>query len=121
MTAAELQIVAFTAGMAVFGTVLILAPGVVLACDLPFAAQRVHICIRAEDVILSGHADIHSSARNRLSAVPCSVAEEGPLARIELDCGFRLKALLTRQFCVEWDCNRAVPPRPQSRRNSFVY
>ena len=72
-----------------------------LAEALPPGAPRVHVCIRAEDVILTSDADAHASPRNRLRGTVRSLAVEGPLVRIELDCGFPLKALLTPQACAE--------------------
>ncbi|MGP8201326.1 MAG: TOBE domain-containing protein, partial [Limisphaerales bacterium] len=55
----------------------------------------------AEDVILLKGGDSPSSARNHLPAVVKSVARDGPLMRVELDCGFTLTALLTKQACEE--------------------
>ncbi len=54
-------------------------------------------CIRAEDVALTHAAPADSSARNRLMGAVRSVTLEGPIARIELDCGFPLVALVTAQ------------------------
>jgi len=64
-------------------------------------ARDVYVCIRAEDVILLKGHDTPSSARNHLAALVQSVTREGPLARVELDCGFTLSALLTKQACDE--------------------
>ena len=74
---------------------------VALAGDLPDETKAVHVCIRAEDVILTGDLQRQTSARNQLSATVESVQCDGPLMRVELDCGFPLKALLTRQACDE--------------------
>ena len=46
-------------------------------------------------------AQTFASARNRLVATVRALVSEGPLVRIELDCGFPFKALLTRQACAE--------------------
>ena len=73
-----------------------------VAEGLPPAARRAYVCIRAEDVMLSDAADVHASARNHLPAVVRGLVAEGPLVRVELDCGFMLKALLTRQACAEF-------------------
>ena len=62
---------------------------------------EVYVCIRAEDVILTAEGSSPSSARNHLPGVVVSVAREGPLMRVELDCGFALTALLTKQACEE--------------------
>jgi molybdate transport system ATP-binding protein len=72
-----------------------------LALDLPPNTRDVQVCIRAEDVILLKGPDNPSSARNHLPAVVQAVSPEGPLMRIELDCGFALIALLTKQACEE--------------------
>ena len=55
-------------------------------------------CIRAESVTIERNAPGNpTSARNRLPARILSVTAEGPLARVVLDCGFRLTAIVTRQ------------------------
>lgn len=69
--------------------------------NLPPGVRDVHICIRAEEVALTGVGDAHGSQRNRLPAVVQAVAPEGPLTRVDLDCGFPLSALLTKQACEE--------------------
>ena len=73
------------------------------ASGLPPDVIKVLVCIRAEDVILfSGDETAHAaSARNRLRGVIQSLKREGPMLRIQLDCGFPLFALLTRQACEE--------------------
>jgi molybdate transport system ATP-binding protein len=72
-----------------------------LAGDLPPGANAVHLCIRAEDVILVQPGGAPASARNRLAATVRALVPEGPMMRIELDAGVQLKALLTRQACDE--------------------
>jgi molybdate transport system ATP-binding protein len=71
------------------------------AQNLPANTGGVYVCIRAEDVILLKGGDSPSSARNRLPAVVKSVTRDGPLMRVELDGGFALTALLTKQACEE--------------------
>lgn len=61
----------------------------------------VYVCIRAEDVILIKGGESSSSARNYLPATVQAVTSEGPLMRIELDCGFPLSVMLTKQACEE--------------------
>ena len=51
-------------------------------------AGPVVACIRAEDVALTRDSAPASSIRNRLAGRVISVTVEGPLARVELDCGF---------------------------------
>jgi molybdate transport system ATP-binding protein len=69
--------------------------------NLPPGTNDVHVCVRADDVILLKGADTPSSPRNHLSSTVRSVTREGTLMRVELDCGFQLAALLTRQACAE--------------------
>src|SRR6266436_7049546 len=59
-------------------------------------------CIHAEDVILEKSAGFpRSSARNRLVARIHALDREGPMVRVTLDCGFPLKALVTKQAWAE--------------------
>jgi molybdate transport system ATP-binding protein len=64
-------------------------------------AGDVVACIRAEDVAITRDSARESSVRNRLPGRVSSVALEGPLARVELDCGFPLVALITAQSAQE--------------------
>jgi molybdate transport system ATP-binding protein len=64
---------------------------------------EVYVCIRAEDVILMKMGTAQSSARNVLPGVVRGLTPEGMAVRIELDCGFPLIALLTRQACSDLD------------------
>jgi molybdate transport system ATP-binding protein len=57
----------------------------------------VYACVRAEDVTLETHAALHASTRNHLAARIVSIASEGPIERVTLDCGFALDALITRR------------------------
>lgn len=63
--------------------------------------REVYVCIRGEDVILTRESEARSSPRNRLAAKVRSISPEGPMARVGLDCGFPLTALLTKQACAE--------------------
>ena len=58
---------------------------------------RVYACIRAEDVTLETRAPGQASTRNHLPARIVSIASEGPIDRVTLDCGFALDALITRR------------------------
>ncbi len=72
------------------------------ASDFPRGATEAFVCIRAENVLLLKNLEtVSASARNRLPAIVKSLTREGPMWRIELDCGFMLTALLTRQACEE--------------------
>jgi len=61
----------------------------------------VAACIRAEDVAITRDLHQASSARNRVIGMVRSVAFEGALARIEIDCGFPLVAVITAQSAGE--------------------
>jgi molybdate transport system ATP-binding protein len=54
-----------------------------------------YACIRAEDVALA-KGEV-STAVNQLGGSVRAILPEGPMVRVEVDCGFRLTALLTRQ------------------------
>jgi tungstate transport system ATP-binding protein len=70
--------------------------------------KAVYACIRPEDITLliadSGQqTPVRSSARNSFRAVVTRVTTLGPLSRVEIDCGFRLVALVTRLSVEELD------------------
>lgn len=75
-----------------------------LAPELPPGTRDVLVSIRAEDVILlKDTAPPQTSARNRLAAVVRTITPQGATLRIELDCGFPLVVVLTRQSVDELD------------------
>jgi tungstate transport system ATP-binding protein len=56
------------------------------------------VCLRPEDVILSGAGEhLPDSARNRLAGRVTRIVRSGADARVEVDCGFRLIARVTRR------------------------
>jgi molybdopterin-binding protein len=67
------------------------------------AGGEVLVCLRPEDVVLSPAEDHPgpSSARNHLPAVVQRIVNVGPQARVELDAGFPLVALITKQSLEE--------------------
>ncbi len=67
------------------------------AGDPVAAGAQVYACIRAEDVTLEVQSPAHASARNHLAARVVSIAPEGPIVRVTLDCGFQLDASITRR------------------------
>jgi molybdate transport system ATP-binding protein len=69
----------------------------------------VYACIRAEDVTLETQGPGHASARNHLAARVVSIASEGPIDRVTLDCGFALDALITRRSREELDLAPGTP------------
>lgn len=74
---------------------------VALDPPLPAETSEVMVCIRADDVILVPPSALAASPRNHLPGTVRSLRREGPLVRVELDCGFPLAALLTRPACEE--------------------
>jgi len=60
-------------------------------------------CIRAEDVAVTREGRLDSSARNHVAGMVREASIEGPLARIEIDCGFPLMAVITAQSAAELD------------------
>jgi len=80
-----------------------------LAGDLPTDAREVYVCIRAEDVILMRADAVQSSPRNRWAATVQRLAREGPMVRVNLDCGFPLTALLTQSACGELGLHEGMP------------
>jgi molybdate transport system ATP-binding protein len=76
-----------------------------LQCVDTGEAGPVFACIHAEDVTLAREPISASSARNR---IPCrieAIVPEGPLTRVELDCGFPLVAIVTSQSVGELQLN----------------
>lgn len=68
-----------------------------VAIDRDAARADVFACIRAEEVALERTASVGGSARNHLPARVVSIAHEGAIDRVTLDCGFTLTAVITRQ------------------------
>jgi len=78
------------------GLVTLDANGVTLTAIDPGAGiEHVFACIRADEVVIEPAAG-PTSARNRLRATILAIRPEGPLVRIDLDCGFPLAASITR-------------------------
>ncbi|HEY4711198.1 MAG TPA: ABC transporter ATP-binding protein [Dehalococcoidia bacterium] len=57
--------------------------------------KEVYACIRPEDITLA-LSGTQSSARNSFQAKVTRVTTLGPLSRVEINCGFRLIALVTK-------------------------
>jgi len=57
--------------------------------------KEVYACIRPEDITLA-LSRTQSSARNSFQAKVTRVTTLGPLSRVEINCGFRLVALVTK-------------------------
>ena len=65
-----------------------------LGADVNGAA--VYVCIRAEDVLLEQAGSGITSARNHLSGHVTEVVPQGVLVTVTFDCGFPLRAVITR-------------------------
>ena len=73
-----------------------------LADGLPPGVTRVLVSIRADDVILvQAGGTGQTSARNHLAGTVRALTAAGATVRVEVDCGFPLVAILTRQSAVE--------------------
>ena len=80
------------------GRVMVMADSLLLEAVGEVAVGRsVLFCLRPEDVTIwpAGNTPV-SSARNRLTGRIVRISPQGALARLTLDCGFPLKALVTR-------------------------
>jgi molybdopterin-binding protein len=64
------------------------------------AGEKVHACIRPEEITLARTKE-STSARNTFNGEITRIVLFGPLARIELDCGFPLVALITKRSAEE--------------------
>jgi molybdate transport system ATP-binding protein len=83
------------------GLLTIAVGGAQLQCVDNGESGPLAACIRAEDVAVTREPHPASSARNRLEGVVRSILIEGPLARIEIDCGFPLVSVITAQSAAE--------------------
>ncbi len=67
-----------------------------------FEAPAALVCLRPEDVTLSASGrDVPSSARNHLQGNVERIVAAGGAVRVEVDCGFRLVASITRRSLEE--------------------
>jgi tungstate transport system ATP-binding protein len=69
--------------------------------------KQVSVCIRPEDVTIALK-KLSSSARNILEGTINYTAYDGPLCRVEIDCGFPLVALVTKRSAEEMGLKRGV-------------
>ncbi len=69
------------------------------------AGEEVSACIRPEDIILA-LTRVSSSARNSFAGEITWVVSVGPLARVEIDCGFPLVALVTKRSAEEMNLTK---------------
>jgi tungstate transport system ATP-binding protein len=88
-------------------TVNIEGNGLQAVSDYPLG-KAVYACIRPEDITLLIADDyqrksVRTSARNAFQGRVSRVTTVGPLSRVEIDCGFRLVALVTKISAEELD------------------
>jgi molybdopterin-binding protein len=75
-----------------------------------FVAAEALVCLRPEDVVLSLTVhDVPSSARNRLRGEVTRITASGGEVRVEVDCGFRLVASITRRSLEEMALRAGTP------------
>jgi molybdopterin-binding protein len=75
-----------------------------------FAAAEALVCLRPEDVVLTpGAVDVADSARNHLRGTVRRVTRAGAEVRVEIDCGFRLIASITRRSLEDLDLTEGSP------------
>ena len=99
------QVVGTADGMvrvSVRGTILTAVQG-------ELAGASVFVCIRSEDVVLAREQAAASSARNHLAGTVNQVTLLGALARITIDCGFPLVAMVTRSTVEEFGLSPGIP------------
>lgn len=58
--------------------------------------STVYVCIRAEDVLLEQAGSGATSARNHVAGRVIELLPQGVLVKVTIDCGFPLRALITR-------------------------
>ena len=66
-------------------------------------ATSYWVCIRGEDVTLEHGTARKSTARNHLQGRVVGLSPKGPLTKVEVDVGFPLVALVTRQAALDLD------------------
>ncbi len=69
--------------------------------------EKVCACVRPEDITLT-LSKTQSSARNSFVGEITRLVSIGPITRVELDCGFRLVALVTKRSAEELDLKRGM-------------
>lgn len=73
-----------------------------LRCDGDAApGSAVYVCVRPEDVLLATVIGQRSSARNHLPGLVSGLEARGPLVAVDLDVGFALRVLVTREASQE--------------------
>jgi len=76
--------------------------------DTP-VGTKVHLCMRPEHVALAKSARGDTSVRNAFAGTIAAVAPHGSQVRVEVDCGFRVVAYITRLSTDELGLEPGVP------------
>ena len=84
----------------------------------PEVDADVFVCIRAEDVTVELAGAVETSARNHLTGTVQSVASLGALARVTIECGFPLAAVITRSALSELQLAIGTPVRAAFKAGS---
>ncbi|MFO0773915.1 MAG: ABC transporter ATP-binding protein [Nitrospiraceae bacterium] len=71
----------------------------------------VFVCVRAEDVTIQPHGPGVTSARNHVAGLVTQVQSAGAMARVVVDCGFPLVAMVTRSALIELQLQPGTPVR----------
>ncbi len=79
---------------------------------------EVFVCIRAEDITLEPVGSGETSARNHLRGVVRSITSLGALAKVTVDCGFPLAALVTRSALGELNLGIGAPVKAACKAGS---
>lgn len=74
------------------------------------STDDVLICVRGEDVLLECKRAADDHLHNQLPATIRTIVSDGPLTRVELDCGFCLTAVVPRRAtsAIPWHTGQAV-------------
>jgi molybdate transport system ATP-binding protein len=93
-------------------------PVMLTAVASPDMGAEVFVCIRAEDVTVESVDAGETSARNHLRGTVQAIASLGALARVTIDCGFRLVAVITRPALHDLRLTVGAPVRASFKAGS---
>ncbi|ULA62938.1 MAG: ABC transporter ATP-binding protein [Nitrospira sp.] len=98
-------------------TVRVGAVSLTAVAEEPVGAD-VFVCIRAEDVTLELAGAGPTSARNHLQGTVSAIASLGALARVTIECGFSLVAVITRSALTELELTVGTSVRASFKAGS---
>lgn len=79
---------------------------------------EVFVCIRAEDITLEPMGAGETSARNHLCGIVRTIVSLGAMAKVTVDCGFPLAALITRSALSELHLAMGTPVKAAFKAGS---